>query len=676
MNGSVLLSVIIPVYNRADYLNECVESVRNEKVREVEILLLDDGSTDNSEEECRRIEALYPEVKYYKLEHAGVSATRNKGIDLATGKYVFFLDSDDRIEKGLIDSLLEKMEANDAIMGNSLLRNFGSGRRTHCTLEKELPDVLEDDETIEEFLSGGNSLMAIGGKMMLRSKIGDYRFRTDLPAGEDTYFIYDFIRQGGKTVFVNHCFYEYRIHEGNTIMSFDINCFYSVFEVKQYLYDRECERVGAEQAESIWLQHADIMRNWMKRCRVYDENTKNLRKAISEQNRKIKTHPLYPKLGRRFRVRVFTFTHMFPVYRLIYAGKMDPVPSCCGCAACMDVCPVGAIQMKQGKDGFSYPETDHDRCTDCSLCDKICPLKQEHDVKVENQYYALQATDPRIRETSTSGGAFRLLAEKILARGGAVVGASMEQLSVKHIVVEQPEDLKKLSGSKYVQSNTEGIYKRVKQMLDSEREVLFSGTPCQVDALIKYLGREYRNLYLVDLICYGVASPAIWKRYVKYLEKKYKCKLTGFSFRDKREHDDGHTIAAEFADGERTWSMYTDKFCLSYFRNLTIRKQCSECPYCTDQRKSDLTIGDLWGVEKSYPQINDGMGTSLVIVHSDQGRELFREISDEANVFEISKDEAKQPRLYYPIVESSNARIAKIAADIMPLRLWFKVFVK
>ena len=318
----MLLSVIIPFYNSEEFLAECVESVVNEPVRDMEILLLDDGSTDNSAEVAYRMEGQYSAVKYHKLVHNGVSAARNAGLDWATGKYVFFLDADDRIEKGLLTALLEKMEVHNAVMGNSLLREFGCGHKLHCTKESEIPDVLEAGETIQEFLAGRNSLRAIGGKMMLRQKVGDSRFRTDLTVGEDTCFIYDFIKNGwAKTVFVKDLYYEYRMHNRNTIISVNAACFHSQMTVRQYLYDRECERVGATKAAAIWIQNADFLRAWMRRCCKQVKEMPELRGAILEQIKRMQEHPLYAQRGRRFRLEVFAFVHMFPVYKLFFFAE-------------------------------------------------------------------------------------------------------------------------------------------------------------------------------------------------------------------------------------------------------------------------------------------------------------------------------------------------------------------
>lgn len=674
MRDEVTVSIIIPVYNSEQYVADCLDSVLNEHISNMEILVMDDASTDRSEEICRKYAEEHAEITYCRLEHGGVSAARNAGLDRAIGKYVFFIDSDDRVEQGLLRSLLDKTEAHGAVMGNSILREFGAGSAAHFSLQKELAEVLEGEELMKQFLSGYKSMMAMGGKLMLRSTIGEQRFRTDLTSGEDTYFIYEFLQKGGKTVFEFDTYYEYRMHRNNTIHVPKVVNLQSTFTVCRSLYEEEVQRVGLEKSMNIGYHQPNIIRIWMKRCVKY-KNTGELRKNVIQCIKIIKASPLYAKLGRRYKLHTFVFRYLWPLYKLVYGRKECDLPTCSGCGACADICPFGAIEMHTERDGFSYPKKNAAKCTECGLCDRVCAHKWDYDVKKDNTFYALQAK-PSIREVSTSGGAFRLLAENVLAEGGAVVGASMNRLKVGHVVIEDIQQLPRLQGSKYVQSETTGIYKTVEQLLLENRKVLFSGTPCQVDALQRFLGKDYHNLYLVDLICNGVASPRIWKRYTRYLEKKYKSKLLDYSFRDKREHDDGHTIAAVFADGERTWSMYDDKFCTSYFRGFSLRKQCASCLYCTEQRNSDLTIGDYWGVEKKYPEMNDGMGTSLVIVHSEKGRKLFEEIAREAKVVELTKTDARQPRLCYPADMAINANIAQRVSGIMPIRLWFRIFVK
>ena len=205
---------------------------------------------------------------------------------------------------------------------------------------------------------------------------------------------------------------------------------------------------------------------------------------------------------------------------------------CCGCGACMAVCPAAAIHMVWDREGFLYPRVDQEKCIDCKRCEKVCPLKQEEQTEQERLYLGVQARDDAIRHTSSSGGMFQILAEYVFRRQGVVFGAAYtEDMRVLHREARNPAELERLKRTKYVQSNLRGVYRKIEAYLKKERWVLFCGTPCQVQALMLYLGQSYDKLLTADLVCYGVPSPGIWGDYVKHLEEKHGGKMTDFSFR-------------------------------------------------------------------------------------------------------------------------------------------------
>lgn len=210
---------------------------------------------------------------------------------------------------------------------------------------------------------------------------------------------------------------------------------------------------------------------------------------------------------------------------------------CCGCEACVNVCPKKAIHMQEDECGFRYPCVDEDLCVECGLCQKVCGYKyiEEHNEPMSAHVACTLSTDIM---QSASGGVFACLAQNIIEQGGIVYGVSMELISDElvpmHIGVDKIEELVKLQGSKYVQSMIGDTYHQVKEQLLHGRKVLFSGTPCQVAGLKAYLGEMNKeNLLLVDIICHGVPSVAFFQSYIKELEKKYKGKITSFKFRDK-----------------------------------------------------------------------------------------------------------------------------------------------
>ena len=194
---------------------------------------------------------------------------------------------------------------------------------------------------------------------------------------------------------------------------------------------------------------------------------------------------------------------------------------CCGCRACEVRCPVNCIKMKADNEGFWYPEIMIQECVRCGMCEKVCPILNKTSKTGKTETLGILAKDDNIRKNSSSGGVFSLIAQHILEQGGIVFGASFdENMMVHHIGVESSEGLEKLRGSKYLQSNTENTYTEAQEELKKGRLVLYSGTACQIEALKNVLGREYENLITIDILCHGVPSPKLWKKYLDYQEKQ------------------------------------------------------------------------------------------------------------------------------------------------------------
>lgn len=320
--------------------------------------------------------------------------------------------------------------------------------------------------------------------------------------------------------------------------------------------------------------------------------------------------------------------------------------ACCGCGACAAVCPTGALQMLSDDEGFRYPYFNRKLCIYCDRCIQVCPIKNRDSVVRDNLYFGAQAMDETVRYSGSSGGVFSAMAQFVLRQGGVVYGAGYnEHMEVVHREAGTLEQLEGIKRTKYVQSNMEGVYTRIKQRLEAGQWALFCGTPCQAQSLKLYLNQDYERLIIADLICYGVPSPGIWKEYVKYLEQEHGGKMTDFSFRDKRNRDNGHMRSYVIDGVEYTGSLYEDIYCRMYFRNYILRPACHTCEFCTTERSSDITIGDFWGIEKVKPEVDDGMGTSLVILHTDKGKKLWNQIKGELNWFACEREEVLQPRL-------------------------------
>lgn len=324
--------------------------------------------------------------------------------------------------------------------------------------------------------------------------------------------------------------------------------------------------------------------------------------------------------------------------------KIVQKEKCSGCSACAAVCPKHCITMSKDNEGFLYPEIDMSLCVDCGLCENRCPVLNKNTEKEERcpVAFAARSKDERIVSKSSSGGIFSEFAEKILIDGGVVFGAVCnEELLVNHTFIEKREDLFKLQGSKYIQSVIGSSYTDAKGFLDSGRVVLFTGTPCQIAGLYSFLDKPYSNLITQDVICHGVPSPLMWRSYIKKREKIAQSKVTKVSFRHKSSGWKNYSMKVDFSNGtsyEREHSK--DEFFKCFLSDACLRPSCHSCAFKGKSRQSDVTLADFWGVENISEQMNGNEGTSLVVINSSAGAELFDNIKDKIICEKVKLDEA------------------------------------
>ena len=315
---------------------------------------------------------------------------------------------------------------------------------------------------------------------------------------------------------------------------------------------------------------------------------------------------------------------------------------CCGCTACASICPKNAITMKEDFEGFLYPVIDKDKCINCGLCDKTCPIKNKN-IKKEKfeEAYALRVKDKEILKASTSGGFFTPISEYIISLGGVVYGVGFdEKWKVCHKEAKTIEAIQEFKGSKYVQSDLDGIFKKVENNLKKDKYVLFSGTPCQVEGLKKYLKKDYGKLYTVDLICHGVPSPKLWREYIKFQEKKYKSKIKEVYFRNKTYGYHSGTMKIVFDNGKEYYgSSRVDYMLKSFYRDISSRPSCYECRFKSRNHISDITIYECWSIEKLNSKLkDDDLGYTNIIVNSKKGKEILNSIRTKYNIYDVDID--------------------------------------
>ncbi|MBQ4279789.1 MAG: Coenzyme F420 hydrogenase/dehydrogenase, beta subunit C-terminal domain [Rikenellaceae bacterium] len=300
---------------------------------------------------------------------------------------------------------------------------------------------------------------------------------------------------------------------------------------------------------------------------------------------------------------------------------------CSGCAACLNICPCNAISMKPDAEGFDYPAVATDLCVECGLCLKVCPLLHERKIEERTRAFVVQHSDERTRLESSSGGAFSAIGEWVTAQGGVVYGAAFTpRFNVVHAATDKPEELGKFRGSKYVQSEIGHTFRAVKAHLNEGRMVCFSGTPCQVEGLVRYLGKPYERLITVDLVCHGIPSPKIWRKYLDFQEHRYG-KIEQIGFRDKRYGYAGSTMAIRYASGRQSFHGRELQFFKdTFFRDLSTRPACYNCHFKTVERLADITLYDCWHTARFDKALDDDKGSTFLLTHTPKGERVVEGI--------------------------------------------------
>ena len=303
---------------------------------------------------------------------------------------------------------------------------------------------------------------------------------------------------------------------------------------------------------------------------------------------------------------------------------------CYGCRACEQICPQQAVSIRENSEGFLYPEVSWDKCIDCGLCSRVCPYDAATPTQMPIKAMAVQNKDREALLNSSSGGIFSALADYFLSKNGYIAGCIFDNsFRPIHILADKKDMIEKMRGSKYVQSDLKDIYIQIKNCLKDGKDVLFTGTPCQVDGLNCFLGKQYDSLFTVDLICHGVPSFKIFQQYLESFAQKHG-EITDIKFRDKKRNGWCSQGSITYAHKTKLFSQYNESYYYYYYLlNCISRISCYSCKYSTIKRVGDLTIGDYWNFPDDFPNVDSRNGFSAVLINTSKGEKVFSEIEND-----------------------------------------------
>jgi len=355
--------------------------------------------------------------------------------------------------------------------------------------------------------------------------------------------------------------------------------------------------------------------------------------------------------------------------------------SCTGCRACEQLCPAKCIEMKEDEEGFIYPHIDETKCINCGLCKMQCPQLKTERMNHEKEVFAVKAKDKQVAHKSTSAGVAYLLSKKTIEENGIVYGCAYnEKLEPNQIRVTNKQDLEKLRGSKYVFSNTLDTFTKAKKDLEEGKKVLYIGTPCQIAGLYAFLRKEYENLLTIDIVCHGVPSTKLFKKYIEYLEEKYKAKIENYEFRNKDKAIWGEFFAKVTMQNNKVKYINADEdpYYSNFLKGTIYRECCYECKYADMNRVGDITLADFWGIEKENIHFYEKEGVSLVIVNTSKGKRNFEEIKNDIDWEKHTEEQAsrRNGNLSHPTKRTEQRNKIYTRIDELPAKQFMKENMK
>ena len=568
MDSNLLVSVIIPTYNRKHTLKRCVDSVLAQTYRNFEIIIVDDCSTDGTME---FVEETYGDISEIPIVYVrndsnmGAAASRNTGVAYAQGEYIAFHDSDD-------EWLPEKLEKQ--------MRHFA-----RCNQEVGAVYSMF-------YMNGKDSCLYPPENLELACKSG-YIFYTLLLnplIGMITLLV-------KKSVFLEVGGFNEQL---NSLEDYELTI--RIAQNYAVMLDENALAVAYESENSVGKRNRDKI---ITQCYIMDQYRdilalsglkKQKFELVYQEACEYQCEEFYCKcilqLSKDRDYLSYVQEKWDKLYPSSHPEKIETpdisgVSACMGCMACYNICPVDAISQGYDEEGFLVPVIDHERCIRCGRCVEVCPVCNETaGTALPAECYAVMGSD-EIRRGSSSGGVFRVLADRILEEGGYVCGAVWDDdWNVVHIVSNKPADVTRMMSSKYVQSNVKEAYKQIKYLLDQGIKVLFTGCACQTAGLKRYLGQEYPNLLSADVVCHGVPSQQAFD-----VRVKDKTRIADVSFRTKQVFGWGVGLYVKYQDGTEHIGNKKDPYMSGFLDNWMLRKTCYDCKF-KNKKYSDLSLGD------------------------------------------------------------------------------------
>ncbi len=332
---------------------------------------------------------------------------------------------------------------------------------------------------------------------------------------------------------------------------------------------------------------------------------------------------------------------------------------CVACGACKSICPKGCIEMVYNKEGFLAPRVDETKCIHCDACKNVCPMLTDYhpDKDMLSAYLFVNEHD-YYRNLSNSGGFFKAVSDMVLEEGGVVFGAYLsDDFMVCHGYVEKKEDMFRLMGSKYVQSDMGDSFRLAKQFLEDGRQVLFSGTPCHIGGLRTYLGKKYENLLTVDLFCAGIPSQVSWKSYLEDYFKEEEIRYVQFNYKGQGWWQSGLRIQFAKNDYYHTKRSKKDPYMAVFLNAIALNSPCYHCKFKGEKRNADFSIGDAWNINRIKTNMDDDRGITVALVNTEKGQKIIQQLSNSHHCFEISLEDAMYTRITWnPDVKVPSVR--------------------